>query len=75
MVNKKLNSFKNTICILPGICFDKKGNRIGYGKGYYDKYLKDKNIYKIGLCYKECIVNNIKSDRFDIKVNKIIYPK
>jgi len=73
--NNKLNNFDNSVCIIPGICFDKKGNRIGYGKGYYDKYLKDKNIYKIGLCFKECLVNEIDSDTHDIKIDEIISSK
>lgn len=73
--NNKLNNFDNSVCIIPGICFDKKGNRIGYGKGYYDKYLKDKNIYKIGLCFKECLVNKIDSDTHDIKIDEIISSK
>lgn len=60
------------LMIIPGIAFDKDNNRLGYGRGYYDKYLKDKNIYKIGICFKEQIVDNIDIEEHDIKMNLII---
>lgn len=72
ITNNKLNNFENTTIIVPGICFDKNGYRIGYGKGFYDKFLVDKNIYSIGLCYKECLIDNTFHDIHDIKVNDII---
>lgn len=65
--NKKLD-----IIIVPGLLFDKTGNRIGYGKGYYDAYLKNKNFYKIGLCYHEFLFENICYNINDIKMNLII---
>ena len=58
--------------IIPGICFDKSKNRIGYGKGYYDKYLSNTNIKKIGLCYEEQITKEIKSDKTDIRLDYLI---
>ena len=47
------------ICITPLLGVDIYGNRIGFGKGYYDKFLKDKNAIKIGICYDFQIINNI----------------
>ena len=60
------------LMIIPGICFDKNRNRIGYGKGYYDKYLSNTNIKKIGLCYEEQITKEIKSDKTDIRLDYLI---
>lgn len=60
------------LIIIPGICFDKNRNRIGYGKGYYDKYLSNTNIKKIGLCYEEQITKEIKSDKTDISLDYLI---
>ena len=68
----KVTDFNNCISITPGICFSKDNYRIGYGKGYYDKFYEDNNIYSIGLCYKECLLNNIPKDKGDIPVNEII---
>ena len=73
VTNKKVINFNNAVSITPGICFSCDLNRIGYGKGYYDKfYSQYVNIYKIGICYQECLINNIPTDEYDIKVNEII---
>ena len=62
------------LMIVPGICFDQKGGRIGYGKGFYDNYLKDISPYKIGICFIEQLLINelIKLSENDIKMNEII---
>ena len=65
------------IIVMPGVAFDKNGNRIGYGGGYYDKYL-EKNIFKakkVALAYEEQILERIESDFHDIKVDFIINTK
>ncbi|MGM9877126.1 MAG: 5-formyltetrahydrofolate cyclo-ligase [Bacilli bacterium] len=58
--------------MVPGICFDKDNNRIGYGKGFYDRFLKDKDIYTIGITYTQCIIDNIPYEINDIKLNKVL---
>ena len=70
--NKKVNDFNNAICITPGICFNKEGYRIGYGKGYYDRFFSKHKIYAIGLCYQECLINDNFDNSYDIKVNEVI---
>ena len=60
------------LMIIPGVAFDKANNRLGYGRGYYDKYLKDKDLYKIGICFHEQLVDNIEVDEHDIKMDLII---
>ena len=62
------------LILMPGLAFDRKGNRIGYGGGYYDKYLSQfKEISnKLVLAYDFQIVNNIENEPHDIKVNCII---
>lgn len=64
------------LMIIPGICFDKNRNRIGFGKGYYDKYLCNHDIYKIGICFDEQIFPKmIESNINDIKMDLIITEK
>ena len=61
------------VIIVPGIAFDKYGNRIGHGKGYYDKFLQNKNILKIGLCYDDCYSQSeISHTDEDIAVDYVI---
>ena len=64
--------------IVPGVCFDKNKNRIGYGKGYYDRYLANSsNSHKIGLAYDEQVLLNdtIESEDTDVKVDEVITDK
>ena len=60
------------LIIVPGVGFDKDNNRIGYGKGYYDRFLLDKDIYKIGVCFKDQLMDHIPSDINDVKMNNVI---
>ena len=69
---QQLNNF---ICILPLLATDAKGNRIGYGKGYYDKFLKNKQCIKIGICYDYQILNMIPTDFYDIPLDIIVSEK
>lgn len=72
ITNKVVLNYNNSVCIVPGICFDKENYRIGYGKGYYDKFLTEHKVFSIGLCYKECLVSKIEKDIHDISVDKVI---
>ncbi len=72
ITDDKVISFENTVSLTPGVCFSEDLYRIGYGKGFYDKFYRENNIYSIGLCYKKCLVRKIDIDKHDIKVNEII---
>ena len=71
-------SYKNIeMVILPGIAFDTKGHRIGYGYGYYDRFLKklNKNVIKIGFAFDFQLVEKIPEERHDVAVDIIITEK
>jgi 5-formyltetrahydrofolate cyclo-ligase len=63
------------LIITPGIAFDKKGHRIGYGKGYFDRLFKTSNAYKIALAYDFQIIENVPAEKHDKKVDMIITEK
>lgn len=67
-----VTNFDNTVSITPGICFSKDLYRIGYGKGFYDKFYTKHSIYSIGLCYKTCLIETINHNSFDKQVDTII---
>ena len=69
-VKKKI---KLDVIFVPGLCFDKKGNRLGFGKGFYDQLLKlNPGSYKIGCCPKKCMLNEVPVDSWDIKMDLVI---
>ena len=63
------------LIIVPGVAFTKKGNRLGYGGGYYDKYLASNPTYTIGAAYDFQIVDYIEINKFDVKLKEIIKEK
>lgn len=77
-ITEKITSFENIdIVIIPAVAADKNGYRIGYGKGYYDRFLSilPQKIIKIILVYDELLSNNIFPDGFDIKADIIVTDK
>mgnify|MGYP001188473329 CR=1 FL=1 len=72
--NKRLACHPNHIdlIIVPGIAFDKNGHRIGYGKGYYDRLLKNHPATTIGLAYELQITEKLPTDPHDIPVQMIV---
>ncbi|MCI7797557.1 MAG: 5-formyltetrahydrofolate cyclo-ligase, partial [Mollicutes bacterium] len=62
------------LMFIPLIGFDKYNHRLGYGKGYYDRYLKNNNnILTFGLGYKETNIEENIFDELDISLQKIIF--
>jgi 5-formyltetrahydrofolate cyclo-ligase len=66
-----------TLMILPGLAFDYNGNRVGFGAGYYDRYLSKyrDNFIKIAFAYDFQVVDHIETDEFDVKADLIITPE
>lgn len=59
------------LAIIPGVSFDKCGNRLGRGKGYYDKLIPLLQSYNIGICYYFQARENIPSEPFDRKMDEV----
>lgn len=65
----------SSLCIVPGLAFSSDGYRLGYGKGYYDRFLSEFKGVSIGLCYHDCVRAHIPTDKYDKKVNYLITDK
>ncbi|SHK14009.1 5-formyltetrahydrofolate cyclo-ligase [Paramaledivibacter caminithermalis] len=65
------------LVIVPGVVFDKQGNRIGFGGGYYDRFLKKlkDTTMTIAICYDYQIVERVPVNEFDMPVKSIITEK
>ena len=69
---EKVLDFSKSICIVPAYCFDLHGNRLGYGKGYYDRFLKYYNGTSIGLCISSNLFDELPHNEFDVPVDIIV---
>ncbi len=74
---REFNYEKLDLVIVPGIVFDKKGHRIGYGHGYYDKFLKTvkKDVKNIGLAFELQVVDEIPEEEHDVPVDCVVTEK
>lgn len=62
------------LLFIPGLAFDNKGGRIGYGAGYYDRFLKTvrEDAYKVGLAYDFQIVSSVPMENYDTFIDNLI---
>jgi 5-formyltetrahydrofolate cyclo-ligase len=63
------------LILVPGIVFAKDGHRIGYGKGFYDRLLKNTSAVKIGIAYEFQIIENIPAEPHDTPMDFIATEK
>jgi len=75
-LNKRrvIDSSEIDMVIVPGISFDRCYNRLGYGAGYYDRFLPSlrTDAVKIGICYDFQLVDCLPAEEFDIPMDGII---
>ena len=63
------------LVLVPGIAFDWNGNRLGFGKGYFDRFLARCRCPAIGLAYEAQLVDAIEAEAHDVPMNKIVTEK
>ena len=61
-----------SLCLVPALSFDSDGYRLGYGKGYYDRFLSRFTGVSFGLCYEESLSDKLPRDIYDKKVDYIV---
>lgn len=67
---------EHTLLVIPGVSFDISKNRIGFGGGYYDKFLANHDsVNKVAVCYDYQIIDHIITDNYDVPMDKIISEK
>lgn len=66
---------ENSVCIVPGFSFDSQGYRLGYGKGYYDRFLSEFKGLTVGLCYAGCVKLDLPHGYYDRPVDILITEK
>ncbi len=60
------------LAIVPGLAFDKSGHRIGYGSGYYDRFLPELRSESIGLCFAENFFEMLPRGKYDVQVDYVM---
>ena len=63
------------VCLVPGLVFDRAGYRVGYGKGYYDRYLSAFPGVRVGIVYADCVLPSIPRGRYDLAVDVLVTDK
>jgi 5-formyltetrahydrofolate cyclo-ligase len=71
----KVTTTEKTVCIVPAFLFDEKGYRLGYGKGYYDRFLSKFGGKTVGICYEENIRDSLMHGKYDRPVTLIVTEK
>lgn len=67
-----VSDFSSAMCVVPALVFDKNCFRLGYGKGYYDRFLSSFEGTAVGLCYEACRREKIPHGKFDKALNLFI---
>ena len=61
------------LIIVPGVAFDRCGNRLGRGRGYYDRFLSQHlSTKRIGICFDFQLVEAVPAEAFDIKMDEVL---
>lgn len=69
---EKLTDTAGGLSIVPALAFDKNGFRLGFGKGYYDRFLSNKKIKTVGICYDFCLFDEIPRGKYDKKIDMLV---
>lgn len=67
-----MTDFTRGLCIVPAFSYDWSGFRLGYGKGYYDRFLSRFEGNIIGICYSSCVQRSLPHGRYDRPVELLV---
>ena len=66
---------KACLCVVPALVYDKQGFRLGYGRGYYDRFLMDFTGTTVGPIYRSFVIDRVPRGRYDANVDVLITEK
>lgn len=66
-----VEDYDGALCVVPAIAYDRQGYRLGYGKGYYDRFLAAHSVAAIGVCYKQTLTDALPYGEYDLPVEYI----
>ncbi|MBP3322439.1 MAG: 5-formyltetrahydrofolate cyclo-ligase [Clostridia bacterium] len=72
IVGKELLRKKDALLVVPALAFDKHGYRLGYGKGYYDRFLSEFGGTSVGLVYRRLLFDRVPKGYYDRKVDLLV---
>lgn len=67
-----VSDHSSSLCIVPGLAYSRQGHRIGFGSGYYDRFLADYNGISCGVIFDEFIRDDLPTEDTDVKVKYIM---
>ncbi len=70
--NTPFDGSARAVCVVPALSFDTSGMRIGYGKGYYDRFLSNFSGLSIGVTFASLVAERVPTDKYDVPVDVII---
>ena len=74
MADSPLGDDETALVLMPGLAFDTAGHRLGYGRGYYDKFLaSEPNHPTVALCFDFQMMDHIEHDDHDVPVDLVLW--
>ncbi len=67
----KMSPNPSTLILIPALAFDRQGYRLGYGAGYYDRFLKDAPGVRVGICLEQFLIDKLPRDAHDLPVQHL----
>ncbi len=69
---RPLPDAQRSICIVPALAFDAEGYRLGFGKGYFDRFLSAYKGVKAGICFDACVLDKLPRGKYDKQVDFLL---
>lgn len=66
------DNYDGAVCIVPALAYDRECYRLGYGGGYYDRFVSFSGVKTIGICYSDNIENKLPVSEYDIKTELVV---